>query len=367
MRFNGSSSLRWTNNKIDMSIFLFNGFLLLGFVVATVPDVMVLGSSGSTLVMDQEVPLKKCRYSRAYSMLQVRCTNLGFTAIPSDLKTDIQILDASMNRIRELTNESLAPYKNLAYIYLGDNFIQIIQEATFSYQHYLEVLDLSTNGLDDLPKSLLQLPYLRKVYLADNKFADTVFKFEAKSPLVFLQLSKNKLTRIPDLGLVPTLSHLNLSENTISSLTTEDLAPFCFLKVLDLSRNPIRFENGSCECQSLASWLKMRAVRSLPEFNCTLEAGQRCAAPRFSNRTLELYEKCTDVLRLQVESEKARSTWILVACCVGGFIFCVFVGLFCIHKRNKRRRRKLKEQQRLTVNNANTELLNSNLTQNENT
>ncbi|CAL7941043.1 unnamed protein product [Xylocopa violacea] len=359
-----TSSTGWCNKKTDMNAFLVNGLAALVFVTATVH-----GFSGPTLVMDQDIPSRTCRYSRAYSMIQVRCANLGLEMIPPTLKTEIQILDASTNRVRMLTNDSLAAYTNLAYLYLGDNFIQEIQEGAFDNLRYLKVIDLSTNGCDTLPRSLFQLPYLQKIYASKNKLSDDLFtRLEVKSPLVFLQLSKNKLNKIPRLGSLPTLLHLNVSENNISTVTTEDLAPFCFLMVLDLTKNPIRFAARSCECHALKWWLQTRGITSRPVFNCTEEAKRGCTLPSaFSNRTMELYEQCTEILRLQVETEKARNTWILVACCIAGFLLCLFVGLFCVHKRNKRKKKKLKEEQRLNANNANTELLNSNLRQPENT
>ncbi|KZC06946.1 PREDICTED: decorin isoform X2 [Dufourea novaeangliae] len=356
-----------------MSLLLVNGLLMMGFVVATMPDAMVLGSAGSTLVMDQDIPSRTCKYSKAYSMLQVRCVNLGLPYIPTTLKTDIQILDASGNRIREVTNTSLAAYTNLAYLYLGDNFIGDIHEEAFSNLRYLEVLDLSTNGCDKLPRNLYQLPYLRKLYLSGNMLRDDAFtEIDVMSPLNFLQVSKNKICRIPQLGPVPTLMHLNVSGNSITSVTPDDLAPFCSLKVLDLSRNPIKFDLAACECQTLNSWLKTRGIRVLPVFNCTDELKSGCPSnAEFSNRTNELYDRCADIMRLKIETEKARYTWIVVASCIAGFLVCLFVVLFCVHKVNKRRKKKLKEKQRLNAasngNNANTELLNSNLSQPENT
>lgn len=65
--------------------------LILGSLVAAMPNAMALGSSGSTLVMDQDIPSRTCRYSRAFSMFQVSCSNLGLVEIPSSLKTDIQV------------------------------------------------------------------------------------------------------------------------------------------------------------------------------------------------------------------------------------------------------------------------------------
>ncbi|CAD1479364.1 unnamed protein product [Heterotrigona itama] len=351
-----------------MNALLVKGLLTLVSVAATMRGTTVLGFSGATLVMDQDIPSRTCKYSRAYSMIQVRCANLGLEWIPSNLKTEIQIMDASVNRVRVLTNDSLAAYTNLAYLYLGDNFIQEIQEGAFDNLRYLKVIDLSTNGCDTLPKSLFHLPYLQKVYLAKNRLSDDLFKdVQVRSPLIFLQLSKNKLGKIPQLGPVPTLMHLNLSGNSISSVTPEDLAPYCSLKILDLSKNPIKFDASNCECETLNAWLSVRGIRARPVYNCTEEQERCTRQPEFSNKTMELYGRCSEILRLQVETEKARNTWILIACCISGFLFCLFVGLFCVHKRNKRRKKKLKEQQRLNANNANTELLNSNLNQPENT
>ncbi|KAL6436694.1 hypothetical protein ACFW04_004852 [Cataglyphis niger] len=353
-----------SNDWKNMSILLFNGFLLLGFVVATIPDVLVLGSPGAMQIMDRDPSTKKCHYNRAMSLLEARCSNLELHEIPTHLKADIQVLDATVNRLRELTNDSLALYKNLAYIYLADNFIQNIEEAAFANQLYLEVLDLSQNGCDNLPKNLFQLPYLRTLYLGHNKLTDSVFKVKVTSPLRLLQLTKNKLTRIPNLGAQPNLLRLNVSDNVIVSVSTEDLAPLCSLKELDLSRNIIRFNPGSCDCQMFSAWAKLRKIKIKPDdfYNCTDSPAEDCANMQFSNRTYELYNECSAIIQQEVETEKARSAWILVASCVSVFLFIVFVTLFCVHKRNRRRRRKQKEQQQLTANNANTELLNSNLT-----
>lgn len=268
--------------------------------------------------------------------------------------------------MRDLTNDSLTPYKNLAYIYLSDNFIQNIEEGAFANQHYLEVLDLSQNGCDNLPKSLFQLPYLRTLYLGHNKFTDSIFKMEISSPLSILQLEKNKLTKIPNIGIQSTLTVLNVSDNLITTVSTEDLAAFCSLKILDVSRNPIRF-GGECECQTLNAWLKLRQIKVKSSlFNCTDSPGdganEPCANIQFNNHTYELYDNCSTIIQQKVETEKARSVWIMVASCVSVFIVCVFVALFCVHKRNRRRRRRQKEQQQLAANNANTELLNGNLT-----
>ena len=95
----------------DMSILVFNGFLLLGFVVATVPDVLVLGSPGPTQVVDRDTSMKKCRYNRAYSMLEASCSKLELHDIPTNLKNDIQVR-LSINTV----NQSVSTLLNIINI-----------------------------------------------------------------------------------------------------------------------------------------------------------------------------------------------------------------------------------------------------------
>ncbi|KAK1124720.1 hypothetical protein K0M31_006083, partial [Melipona bicolor] len=73
-----------------MNGLLANGLLTLVLAAVTMRGTTVLGFSGPTLVMDQDIPSRTCKYSRAYSMIQVRCANLGLEWIPSNLKTEIQ-------------------------------------------------------------------------------------------------------------------------------------------------------------------------------------------------------------------------------------------------------------------------------------
>ncbi|XP_020289515.1 leucine-rich repeat-containing protein let-4 [Pseudomyrmex gracilis] len=369
MRTFGNFSRQWAVNERGMSILLFHGFFLLGLFVAMMPDVLVLGSPvpSSQHYGERPVQKKHCYYLLTGNLLHVKCVNMEFQEIPNTLRPNIQALELSTNRVRELTNNSLAPYKNLAYVYLNDNFITTIEEGAFANQHYLEVLDLSKNGCDSLPTSLFQIPSLRTLYLVDNKLTDSVLNVQITSPLQELYLSKNKLTKIPDIGLQPALLRLNVSDNAIASISPEDVAPFCSLQLLSLARTSIKFNNANCECQTFNAWVKLRNIKLIPGyFNCTKPpiAVKNCTNIEFTNRTYELYDECSAIIQQKMETEKARSVWITVIISVSGFLFLVFVVLFCVHKRNRRRRRRqMKEEQQLAANNANTELLNSNLKQ----
>ena len=74
---------------------------------------------------------------------------------------------------------------------------------------------------------------------------------------------------------------------------------------------------------------------------------------------MSLYSGCVTNLRDRAEARQARSTWIWIASCIGAFVGCIFIALCCMHKRNRNKRQRLKEQEihASSANNANTETL----------
>ncbi|XP_058793668.1 tsukushi [Phymastichus coffea] len=316
------------------------------------------------LVMDSEIPLKKCRYfeDRKYNLNQVLCKDLKLLDIPDNLRSNVEVLDARENRIRELRNNSLKRYSNLRFLYLADNFVQTIPEGAFESTYYLEVLDLSKNGLTDLPKSLFRMNNLRNLYFEENQLHDPVFEVTGvTAPLKWLYLSGNKLTQIPRLSPIPLVTILNVSHNQITRVTTEDIAPLCLLEYLDLRDNPIQFDQKTCECYTFKEWIKFRKINLNMTVDCPKNLQKKCAfgqhvkpEMRFSNRTMTLFSSCQAILKTRAEAMKARTTWIWIASCVGAFIGCIFIALCCMHRNNRNKRRHLKEQNILTANNANT-------------
>lgn len=77
-----------------------------------------------------------------------------------------QVLDASVNRIRILKNNSFTTYTSLKFLYLNDNSITIIETGAFIPLEELEVLDLSLNAIRDLPAMMPST--LRKIYISEN-------------------------------------------------------------------------------------------------------------------------------------------------------------------------------------------------------
>lgn len=253
------------------------------------------------------------------------------------------------NRIRTLTNQTFLAYPNLKFLYLADNLLRDLEQGTFEAVYYLEVLDLQTNAITVLPKGLLHMPSLRKLYLSDNFLTDADFDGTATAPLRHLDLSSNQLTRLPDLGPNPYLLYLNVSHNRISKIFVDDIAPFCSLQELDLRKNVISWEPDSCDCHEFVFWVNQNKIEAKYDFKCPNLS--KCRGVVFSNETLETWTNCTRILEMKKLAERARTTWVLVGSCLTVFCVVLLFSLCYIHRRNnKKRQRKLKEEQKLAAN-----------------
>ncbi|XP_046737262.1 receptor-like protein kinase [Diprion similis] len=343
-----------------MNILLVNGiFSLILCMVAAPAGMMVFGQAD--LVMDQGQSGRTCRYTRPYSKLQVNCSAKNLGEIPSTVNTKVQIMLMSFNRLRDqLPPHTFAPYTSLENLYLGENFLNDINN-TIEDLGYLQVLDISYNGFYVLPSTLFQLPYLRKLYLTHNFIGDGTFELRVTSPIQHLAIATNKLTKIPSIGPQPSLTHLNLSSNQINRLSVDDIAPFCKLSTLDITNNPINLDESSCDCHQFMTWVEIRNITLASNIACKKETLDSCSAKSFANETMVSYNECLEMIEIAEAQAVAKRTWITVGSCILAVLVCVMIGLYCVHKRNKKRAKKTKKAQRLATNNANTELLNGNL------
>lgn len=178
-----------------------------------------------------------------------------------------KILDASENRIRKLNQKSFALYHDLKFLYLFDNMILKIEVGTFSQLPLLETLDLSQNGLRFVPPEIFALPNLRNLYLADNEIKNEAFNSivkPVKAPLIYLNLASTEIDKVPDLGILPELLHLNLSMNAFKHLAPEQFAPLCQLKEVDLNKTNIE----ACQCHKINFFIENELQR-LPILTCS--------------------------------------------------------------------------------------------------
>ncbi|CAL6103634.1 leucine-rich_repeat domain-containing protein [Hexamita inflata] len=128
------------------------------------------------------------------------------------------------------TNEFTSTYNYIQYIDLL-SFLTNLTElnllhnkisdiSAISKIRTLETLDLSDNGIEDIStlQSLSDLMYLTEICLSENKISDISAISKIKN-LKKLQLSSNGIQDISALQYLLDLTHLNLSENNLTTYT----------------------------------------------------------------------------------------------------------------------------------------------------
>lgn len=257
-------------------------------------------------------PEGKCHYTTVFKMLGADCSGINLINIPSSTRK-LEVLDASVNRIRMLKNNSFVTYTSLRFLYLNDNSITIIEPGTFAPLEYLEVLDLSLNAIRDLPAAL---PYtLRKLYISENPLVSLPLG-EAVS-LQYLNLSDCLLVELPHIGELPNLQEINLSNNPLTNITVAQIASFCHLEVLHISSDLLDSKyTSSCDCLRVQRWTVQHSIIVHPYINCTIpDNGKDCV----SNSTDETRAFSACQLALQQQS---ASHWAVMAVGIGFIIVC---------------------------------------------
>lgn len=147
--------------------------------------------------------------------------------------------------------------------------IQTIEPLAFEPLTALEALDLSLNGLHTIPEAVFNLPMLRKLYISDNSLKNLnnelkLMEKPFRSPIVYLDMMNTQLFQFPDLGMMPYLEHLNVSQNKFTSLEPKNLAYMCSLRVLDLT-NSFSIGDNVCANKPLIFWFQDKEIQAVPE------------------------------------------------------------------------------------------------------
>lgn len=149
--------------------------------------------------------------------------------------------------------------------------INHIEDDTFAKLTNIEALDLSGNGLLEVPPEIFNLPLLRNLYIADNSFGDRGFETLEKvpkpirAPIKILSIANNRLYKIPAFGILPELYKLNISSNPMRDLTPQQFSPFCHMKEIDLNNTVME----KCRCEEVTRFLlKKREAYLLSSFYC---------------------------------------------------------------------------------------------------
>ncbi|ALC42056.1 Lapsyn [Drosophila busckii] len=283
---------------------------------------------------------RKCTYARIERLLRIHCGKLDLKDVPQDLKTSVEVLDLSFNRIKKLKSNSFRRYSDVQFLMLYENMILSVEPGAFAPLTSLQEVDLSNNGLVTIPMELFQLPRLRNLYIDSNDLRELQQDLETlerpiAAPLEYLNVANCELHDIPDLGILPNLWQLNASANPLSNFHIDKLANLCHLGVIDLTRTRI----DQCSCQQVNNHLMSMGAKAkyVPVCLDTLESSI-CPLPYNQTVDSATFHSCLN----SVEQAKTRSLWLFAAGCFGGVFLVLLICCYCLLKwRKKRTNRRL--------------------------
>ncbi|XP_055086357.1 matrix-remodeling-associated protein 5-like [Periophthalmus magnuspinnatus] len=196
------------------------------------------------------------RSCNCYQASEVHCTFRSLQTVPSGLPPHTRRINLGFNSIHLLQNSSLSGLKNLELLMLHSNHLQQIPPGVFSDMKNLQILKLSYNKLEELwsEHTFSGLSSLTRLYLDHNQLRWIHPRALLLLPrLRLLKLQGNRLLQLHPQALCTlsvletycysTLRHLDLSNNSLSTVAKELLETAPLLETLVLHANP-----WSCDC-----------------------------------------------------------------------------------------------------------------------
>lgn len=198
------------------------------------------------------------------------CQNQSFQIIPTEVSSDLQVIDLSNNQIAELRRHEFqnAGLDNLHKIYLKNSTLMEVHKDALQGLHVLIELDMSNNQLKILhPGTFNGTIKLRTLLLNHNQLERLDdYLFEGLTFLSKLELRANRLHHV---GLNVFLNSINITnidfnQNQLAVLKEETFANLHKLKSLSLNDNP-----WNCTC-NLQQFLKFVINKKLytPPTSC---------------------------------------------------------------------------------------------------
>ncbi|NXG35155.1 LRC32 protein, partial [Dromaius novaehollandiae] len=145
--------------------------------------------------------------------------------------TTLKKLDLSRNKMTRLPAGIFWSTPQLSELNLSNNYIMEIEEGAFEALRDLKVLNLALNSLHCI--SGFTLTQLRVLNLSHNALELFVSEEGERYLLQVLDLSHNRLLHFPELPKAHYLTHLNLSNNAITSLVPRSHHPAEFVLQYD--------------------------------------------------------------------------------------------------------------------------------------
>ncbi|XP_076446016.1 uncharacterized protein LOC143283678 [Babylonia areolata] len=177
----------------------------------------------------------ECEHNLQHS--QANCSNRNLSKVPWGLHHNIETLDLSNNRFRELTALDFKKYSNLRVLLLRNNSLHRLDPNALANLKHLHTLDLAQNHLTAVPTVMLaKVPSLFTLSLASNKIMlVSDYAFQDLTNLKTLDLRGNGIGELEPNALfnLSKLQKLHLEHNSLSSLPRDmfELLPADLLEV----------------------------------------------------------------------------------------------------------------------------------------
>nr|AEA41808.1 APL1B [Anopheles gambiae] len=178
-------------------------------------------------------------YGGKLSYQSLHLTPSTLSALHASFRQD-ELLNLNGLQIEEIDTNAFAYAHTIQQLYMRFNAIRYLPPHVFQNIPLLTVLVLKRNDLTSLPRRIFHnTPKLGMLSMSNNNLEriedDT---FQATTALRILILSSNRLTHV-DLSLIPSLIHVNVSYNLLSTLAI----PIA-VRELDASHNRINVVRG---------------------------------------------------------------------------------------------------------------------------
>ncbi|GAB0089832.1 Leucine-rich repeat [Sergentomyia squamirostris] len=195
------------------------------------------------------------------------CRNASLTAVPTELSSELQVLDLSQNTIPEVRREEFsdASLQNVHKLFMRNCTLQDVHRDALKGLMILIELDFSNNLIRTLPVGVFSgLIKLRTILLNNNQIE--VLEDRLFENLNFLYRIELKNNHIRTIGLntfvnVPVLLQIYLDSNRLSVLKKESFERLEKLASLSILQNPW---NCTCDLQQFRDFIISRNLFTNP-------------------------------------------------------------------------------------------------------
>jgi hypothetical protein len=115
---------------------------------------------------------------------------------------------------------NISAYVNVTSLFLEHNRLDSL--TGLNQLPKLKYLNANANLIKTLDLTQLDLPELEELHVAGNHISDIIPPERDVERLRAIRLSRNRLTRLPPLNFLPSLQILDISQNPINALSTDE-------------------------------------------------------------------------------------------------------------------------------------------------